>query len=370
MDVTKRISTRGSVAMLADVLSTLALIAWVGGHAALGAFGARIAFAELPREDAARTFARVFHEFDRVIVVSVGVLAASAIAGALVRGRGVASQVRLGLELGLCALGLVELVHVHPGIEALFQAGRTLEPGFWALHRLSERCGHAEVLLAAAIVVIRALPAAARSGAPTLVLLAFAGLATLGGCTRKPSCGTAVRLELRDGAGALQLRIATAAGGGSARELDLCDPAGQRLGTILYEGAALRLLDRAGGERLRVADAETLDVSRPGGPGLRLYWSAGRNVGQLRVLRPDGVPHGTLTERDGAVVVSDPGGSPVAKATPRDADVALLGPDGAVRGFVLPSPGLWPAAVFAIDGIPLEERAFLAVQLARERLLP
>lgn len=147
------------VAAIADVLSGLALVAWVGGHAALGAFAARIAFRSLDRGDAARTMTQVFHEFDRLILAAIAILALSAVAGVGARGFATRSQVRLGLELGLCALGLFEVFHVHPAIEAMFAAGRTLEPAFQSLHRLSERCAHGEVLLVLALFSLRAWPA-------------------------------------------------------------------------------------------------------------------------------------------------------------------------------------------------------------------
>jgi hypothetical protein len=148
---------------ITDVISALAMVVWIGGHAALGAFAARIAFQELPRPLAASTMTRVFHEFDRVIVVCLALLALSALAGVWGRGAGVRSQVRFGLELGLCGLGGFEMLYVHPNIEALFAAGRTLEPAFAALHHLSERCAHGEVLLCALAFVARAWPDEAQS---------------------------------------------------------------------------------------------------------------------------------------------------------------------------------------------------------------
>jgi uncharacterized membrane protein len=141
-----------------DAISGLALVAWVGGHAALGAFGARVAFQELPRELAARTMTRVFREFDHLMWVAIVVVGASALIGVVLRGGTFRSQVRLGVELGLCALGLFEVLHVHPAIEAQYHAGRTLEPAFAALHRLSERCAHGEVLLLVVIFALRAAP--------------------------------------------------------------------------------------------------------------------------------------------------------------------------------------------------------------------
>ncbi len=147
---------RARLSAAVDVLAALVLVAWVGGHAALGAFGARIVFQELPRGDAARTMTRVFHEFDRLILVGIVVLLVCAVLGLLLRGGQTLSQVRFGLELGLCALGLFEVFHVHALIESMFVAGRTLEPAFQAAHRLSERCVHGEVLLVIACFSVRA----------------------------------------------------------------------------------------------------------------------------------------------------------------------------------------------------------------------
>jgi hypothetical protein len=150
-------SRRGLTAA-ADVVSALAMVVWVGGQAALGAFAARIAFQELARPDAARTMNRVFHEFDHVILVAVCALALAAVLGALTRPGGVASQIRFGLEFGLCALGAFEVFYVHHNIEAMFQAGRTLEPAFHAMHSLSERCAHIEAFLVVVALVARAWP--------------------------------------------------------------------------------------------------------------------------------------------------------------------------------------------------------------------
>ena len=152
------------VAAVTDVLSTLALVAWVGGQAALGAFAARIVFGELDRPDAARTMSRVFHEFDYVILAGVAVLALCAIGGLVARGLDRPSQVRFGLELGLCALGLFEVFWVHAHVESMFHEGRTLEPAFQALHHLSERCAHLELVLLVAILAVRAWPRQAARG--------------------------------------------------------------------------------------------------------------------------------------------------------------------------------------------------------------
>jgi hypothetical protein len=147
---------RRTIIAVTDLLAGLVMVVWVGGHAALGAFAARIAFQELPRAEAARTMTRVFHEFDQLILAAIAVLLLAAVLGAWARRGGLASQVRLGLELGLCALGLFELRYVHARIEEMFAAGRTLEPAFAVMHRLSERCVHGEALLVVLLLGLRA----------------------------------------------------------------------------------------------------------------------------------------------------------------------------------------------------------------------
>jgi hypothetical protein len=138
---------------LADLLSALAVVAWVGGHSALGAFAARIVFRELPRAQAAPTMNAVFRSFDAVIVAALVVLAVATVARAIAsRLGGRADRVALGAALGLIAVGAIECVYIHPKITELFVAGRTLEPAFASLHRLSERCGHLEVLLTALLL--------------------------------------------------------------------------------------------------------------------------------------------------------------------------------------------------------------------------
>ena len=140
---------RPRLAAVGEAFAQLAIVAWVGGHAALGAFAARIVFAEVPRALAAPAMARVFREFDRVIAAGVVIL----VLGVLARffaggGRRRIDFVVLGTALLLAALGLFEFAWLHPRIEQLFVAGRSVDPEFLSLHRLSERAGHLEALFA------------------------------------------------------------------------------------------------------------------------------------------------------------------------------------------------------------------------------
>ncbi len=145
-------------AATAETVAATAAAAWVGGHAALGAFGARILFRDLPRETAAATMTTVFRSFDHLILVALVALAAATLlrawaVGLFTRGRpvGRADAVATLAAVGLIAVGILALGWVHPGIERLYHEGATLSPRFAALHRASERLGHAEVALAIAL---------------------------------------------------------------------------------------------------------------------------------------------------------------------------------------------------------------------------
>ncbi len=144
---------RPRLAAASETVAALAVVAWVGGHAALGAFAARIAFRDLPRALAASTMTTIFHSFDGVIVAALIALALATVGRMLALGLGRrVDRVALGAALALCAVGALEIFYVHPNIEAMFAAGRTLEPAFASLHKLSERCGHVEVALTALLL--------------------------------------------------------------------------------------------------------------------------------------------------------------------------------------------------------------------------
>jgi hypothetical protein len=139
---------RARAAAVAETVAVAAVAAWVGGHAALGAFAARILFRDLPRETAATAMTTVFRSFDGVILFGIAALAVATAARLWALGAGRGQFVATLAAVGLLAVGTAELAWVHPAIERMFHEGATLSPAFAGLHRLSERLGHAEVLLA------------------------------------------------------------------------------------------------------------------------------------------------------------------------------------------------------------------------------
>jgi Domain of unknown function (DUF4149) len=138
---------RATVAALAETLTALAVAAWIGGTVALGAFTARIVFRDLPRELAAPTMSTIFRSFDGLVVGCIIAVALATIVRLYAVGvRGRADRIALVAASALVVLGLLDIGYVHPHIERMFLEGRTLEPAFAALHKLSTRSANLEAL--------------------------------------------------------------------------------------------------------------------------------------------------------------------------------------------------------------------------------
>ncbi len=141
--------TRERLAALCETLTALAVTAWIGGMFALGAYTARIVFRDLPRGLAAPTMSTIFRSFDAVVIACVVVVALT-VGGRLValglRGR--ADRIALVAGTALVLLGALDVAWVHPTINRMFLEGRTLEPAFAALHKLSSRSANLEAICA------------------------------------------------------------------------------------------------------------------------------------------------------------------------------------------------------------------------------
>ena len=134
---------------LVETVTAVALAAWVGGLVALGAFAARIAFRDLPRDLAAPTMSTIFRSFDGVVVACVVIVAVcTGLRLVLVGLRGRADRIALVSGTALTLLGALDVGWVHPSIERMFLEGRTLEPAFAALHTLSSRSANLEAICA------------------------------------------------------------------------------------------------------------------------------------------------------------------------------------------------------------------------------
>ena len=139
----------GTLVAVAETVTAVVLAAWIGGIAALGAFTARIVFRDLPRPLAAPTMSTIFRSFDGVVVACVILLAGAVALRLFTHGiRGRADRVALVAASALVVLGALDVGFIHPQIEQMFLAGRTLEPAFAALHKLSSRSANLEMVCA------------------------------------------------------------------------------------------------------------------------------------------------------------------------------------------------------------------------------
>ncbi len=140
---------RATVVAVAETAAALAVTAWIGGMLALGAFTARVVFRDLPRGMAAPTMNTIFGDFDGLIFGALVLLTAALLVRWFARGV-VGRADRIALVAGVClvVLGALDLAWIHRQIEALYLAGRTLDPEFASLHKLSRRSFNLEALCA------------------------------------------------------------------------------------------------------------------------------------------------------------------------------------------------------------------------------
>jgi hypothetical protein len=190
----------------------------------------------------------------------------------------------------------------------------------------------------------------------------LAAVLLLCGCPeRKQACapGTAALVTVRDGAGAVVRTLKQSA---DAKTLELCDAAHQLSATLQDEGKIVDLLDARGSRLLRIEILADGDLEAAGASGARLRVHRGAN--ELRVLRPDGIAFGSMSDTsDAGATVYDKASVPIGTVITRDRDHVLRRNDGTTRGYVSPAISPSASAVFAVDGLSPDE------QLALYRLL-
>ena len=169
-----------------------------------------------------------------------------------------------------------------------------------------------------------------------------------------PRCAPAApsTVELRDGAGALLLADKNGA---------LCDPQHKAVGAVEVTPDAVILKDAGGSPRL-ILKATAPDNTAAGSDGqgavrVRLY----RDAVQARVLRPDGVPIGSMVRNGDGARIYDPSSSPIMAVEPRDRDLVLRDSEGVVRNFVVPGKDARAAGVFSMNSLDRAEQ--LAIYL-------
>jgi hypothetical protein len=171
------------------------------------------------------------------------------------------------------------------------------------------------------------------------------------------------RLEVRDGAGALELSVKESSTRGAPPVYDLCGPSHGRVGSLELGDDYAVVLDRAGQLLFRLKlspDGDPVGWG-PRGERLRVHHDAR----EWRVLKPDGVPFGAITGTDGGATVFDAASRPIAGVKPRGADQVLAAADGATTRYVVPAKAAAPAGVFALPGLAVEEQVALYFMFPR-----
>jgi hypothetical protein len=167
--------------------------------------------------------------------------------------------------------------------------------------------------------------------------------------------GLTAQLEVRDASGQVELALknnVTQDG-----ELDLCDAQAKRVGRFVRAGDAVQVLDADGQLVAKIHHDGPNDLSGEGpkGPLFRVHW----DEHETRVLKPDGVPFGSVAARAGGATLLSPGSAPIGSVAPRDKDQVIAGPDGATRMYVVapkPVESSVNAGLLALEGLPLPVR--------------
>ncbi|MDB4968570.1 MAG: hypothetical protein JWN44_4259 [Myxococcales bacterium] len=181
---------------------------------------------------------------------------------------------------------------------------------------------------------------------PALAFL-LAALAADAGCHDRSRCAAGIKptVELRDGSGALTLAL---------KGDDVCDSHDKRVATLAAKADGVTLKDPAGNVRLDLTrESDTVAQGRDRqGPHLRLY----RDAHEFRVLRPDGVPLGSVVPEGSGGTIFSPASSPLARVYQRDRDAVVTDMSGTAVTYVVPAAKAPPAGVFGVPSLELAEQ--------------
>ncbi|HWE27258.1 MAG TPA: hypothetical protein VHB97_04610 [Polyangia bacterium] len=179
------------------------------------------------------------------------------------------------------------------------------------------------------------------------------------GCHRPARCapGEKSKLEVRNGSGALMIAWKTTG------DL-LCDGNLVQVGTLKATKDTVTLRDAAGRLKLELT-RESPEVARgrdQEGPHLRLY----RDVRELRVLRADGVPLGSVApQTTTGAIVYNPSSSPLARSSIRDRDAVITDLAGTAQTYVRPAKDATAAGVFGVPSLDPTEQLALYIYSSR-----
>ena len=145
---------------------------------------------------------------------------------------------------------------------------------------------------------------------------------------------------------------------------DLCDAQLRAVGTLESKGGTVTLKDAAGRLRLELTtDSPNVARGRDAeGPHLRLY----RDAHELRVLRADGVPLGSVSpETTKGAVIYNPASAPIGKVSLRDRDAVVTDMAGTAQTYVTPARDSAPAGVFGVPNLDAPEQLAIYMYWSR-----
>jgi hypothetical protein len=180
--------------------------------------------------------------------------------------------------------------------------------------------------------------------------------------TRPAPCapGLASEVEVRDHDGKLELAVKRS---DMPDARDLCDPQAHRIGRAVFHGDLVTLTDAGGAPVLRLQKESADDWTATGqnGPLFRIH----ATPVETRVLKPDGVPLGSIAPRPGGATLYSPGSAPIGSVTARDQDQVIAAADGATRLYVVPSKSPIAAGFLGIEGLDLPVRVVLYLTVSK-----
>lgn len=174
--------------------------------------------------------------------------------------------------------------------------------------------------------------------------LAWAGCPKREGKEATSPCGASAAevAALRDGDGTLVRALR------GRDPIALCSPTGSVTGFIRVNH---EIATPSGAVRARVTREGDADVTVTGTPALRLH----DENGELRVLRADGVPLGSISkggDEGPLATVFDAGGRAIATVEAHHDGVAIRAPDGTTRALLRPRPPVDDARLAGLAAIP------------------
>lgn len=188
---------------------------------------------------------------------------------------------------------------------------------------------------------------------------AIALLLAAAGCHHgAPRCtpGGSNSVEVRNGSGALVLALQGQA---------LCDGGWNRVGTLdRSKKDTYTLRDAAGKLRLEITrEAQGGGRARDAeGPQLRLY----RDARELRVMRADGVPLGSVVpQTTTGAIIYDKSSAPLGKVSLRDRDAVVTDMAGTALTYVRPAGDATAAGVFGVPSLDPSEQLALYIYWSR-----